>query len=91
MTKGLPLGREAKNALNGIYHAVTFADARELRDQARKLLAQGINPNAKKQAEVKVLKEKCDNIRSSKTVAIAWLSTKEKWSKDYQNTLCSEA
>lgn len=37
----------------GVYPAVSLADARQLRDEARRLLAQGIAPNAKKQAEAK--------------------------------------
>ncbi len=37
----------------GVYPAVSLSDARQRRDEARRLLAQGIDPNAKKQAEVK--------------------------------------
>jgi hypothetical protein len=40
----------------GVYPAVSLSDARQRRDEARRLLAQGIDPNAKKQAEVKELK-----------------------------------
>ncbi|MDP1057343.1 Arm DNA-binding domain-containing protein, partial [Klebsiella pneumoniae] len=42
----------------GVYPAVSLSDARQRRDEARRLLAQGIDPNAKKQAEVKELKAK---------------------------------
>ncbi|MFO5671720.1 Arm DNA-binding domain-containing protein, partial [Klebsiella pneumoniae] len=48
----------------GVYPAVSLSDARQRRDEARRLLAQGIDPNAKKQAEVKELKAKRDNTRS---------------------------
>lgn len=71
----------------GVYPAVSLADARQRRDEARRLLAQGIDPNAKKQAEVKELKAKRDNTRSFRFVAKAWFSTKRKWSEDYRNTV----
>ena len=71
----------------GVYPAVSLADARQRRDEARRLLAQGIDPNAKKQAEVKELKAKRDNTRSFRAVAKAWFATKKKWSEDYQNTV----
>lgn len=67
----------------GVYPAVSLSDARQRRDEARRLLAQGIDPNAKKQAKVKELKAKRDNTRSFRTVAKAWFSTKTKWSDDY--------
>lgn len=67
----------------GVYPAVSLSDARQRRDEARRLLARGIDPNAKKQAEVKELKAKRDNTRSFRTVAKAWFSTKTKWSDDY--------
>ena len=67
----------------GVYPAVSLSDARQRRDEARRLLAQGIDPNAKKQAEVKELKAKRDSTRSFRTVAKAWFSTKTKWSDDY--------
>ncbi|HHS9832582.1 TPA: tyrosine-type recombinase/integrase [Klebsiella variicola subsp. variicola] len=67
----------------GVYPAVSLADARQRRDEARRLLAQGIDPNTKKQAEVKELKAKRDKTRSFRTVAKAWFSTKTKWSDDY--------
>ncbi len=67
----------------GVYPAVSLSDARQRRDEARRLLAQGIDPNAKKQAEVKELKAKRDNTRTFRTVAKAWFSTKTKWSDDY--------
>ncbi|WP_142994234.1 Arm DNA-binding domain-containing protein, partial [Klebsiella pneumoniae] len=60
----------------GVYPAVSLSDARQRRDEARRLLAQGIDPNAKKQAEVKELKAKRDNTRSFRTVAKAWFATK---------------
>ncbi len=71
----------------GVYPAVSLSDARQRRDEARRLLAQGIDPNAKKQAEVKELKAKRDNTRSFRTVAKAWFATKTKWSDDYSDAV----
>ncbi|EJM5007055.1 integrase arm-type DNA-binding domain-containing protein [Salmonella enterica] len=71
----------------GVYPAVSLSDARQRRDEARRLLAQGIDPNAKKQAEVKELKAKRDKTRSFAMVAKAWFATKTKWSKDYGDSV----
>lgn len=71
----------------GVYPAVSLSDARQRRDEAKRLLAQGIDPNAKKQAEVKELKAKRDNTRSFRTVAKAWFATKTKWSDDYGDSV----
>lgn len=71
----------------GVYPAVSLADARQRRDEAKRLLAQGIDPNAKKQAEVKELKAKRDKTRTFTVVAKAWFATKTKWSKDYGDSV----
>ncbi|MGV3346178.1 tyrosine-type recombinase/integrase [Enterobacteriaceae bacterium LUAb1] len=71
----------------GVYPAVPLADARQRRDKARRLLAQGIDPNARKQAEVKELKAKRDKTRSFTVVTKSWFSTKTKWSKDYGDSV----
>lgn len=71
----------------GVYPAVSLADARQRRDEAKRLLAQGIDPNAKKQAEVKELKAKRDKTRCFALVAKAWFATKTKWSKDYGDSV----
>ncbi|EKQ2344538.1 integrase arm-type DNA-binding domain-containing protein, partial [Salmonella enterica] len=71
----------------GVYPAVSLADARQRRDEAKRLLAQGIDPNAKKQADEKVLQEKRDKTRSFRVVAKSWFATKTKWSEDYADTV----
>lgn len=43
-------GKEKRLAL-GVYPDVSLADARERRDEARKLLAQGVDPSAQRRAE----------------------------------------
>ena len=71
----------------GVYPIVSLADARQRRDEAKKLLASGIDPSAKKQAENKVVQEKRNNARAFKTVAKSWFATKTTWSEDYQRSV----
>jgi hypothetical protein len=73
----------------GVYPAVSLSDVRQRRDEARRLLAQGIDPYAKKQAEIKELKTKYDKTRicTFAVVAKAWFATKTKWSKDYGDSV----
>ncbi|WP_300002489.1 integrase arm-type DNA-binding domain-containing protein [uncultured Cedecea sp.] len=71
----------------GVYPSVSLSKARERRDEARKLIAEGIDPNAKKKSETTELKAKRDNTRAFKVVANSWFTTKKKWSEDYQNTV----
>ncbi|MCA6960984.1 tyrosine-type recombinase/integrase [Pectobacterium odoriferum] len=71
----------------GVYPSVSLSKARERRDEARKLIADGIDPNAKKKSEATELKAKRDNTRAFKVVANLWFTTKKKWSEDYHNTV----
>ncbi len=48
----------------GVYPAVSLADARQRRDEAKKLLAAGIDPSAKKQADNKIVQEKRNSTRA---------------------------
>lgn len=52
----------------GVYPAVSLADARQRRDEAKRLLAQGLT-RTQKQADEKILQEKRDKTRSSRVVA----------------------
>lgn len=67
----------------GVYPSVTLADARQRRDEAKKLLAPRIDPSAKKQSDNKTTMEKRNNIRAFKTVAKGWFATKTTLSGDY--------
>ncbi|RLM10365.1 hypothetical protein BIY27_14630 [Gibbsiella quercinecans] len=58
----------------GVYPSVSLANARQRRDEAKKLLAAGIDPSAKKQADNKTIQEKRNNTRAFKTVAKSWRS-----------------
>lgn len=60
----------------GVYPAVSLADARQRRDEAKKQLASGIDPSAKKQADNKTIQEKRNNTHTFKTVAKSWFATK---------------
>lgn len=71
-------GKEKMLAL-GIYPEVTLADARARRDEARKQLANGIDPSDKKKTD----KFEQAETRTFKEVAIEWHATNKKWSKDH--------
>ena len=73
-------GKEKMLAL-GIYPEVTLADARARRDEARKQLANGIDPSDKKKTD----KIEQVETRTFKEVAIEWHATNKKWSKDHSN------
>jgi hypothetical protein len=56
----------------GVYPHVTLQQARTLRDEARKTLANGVNPSAKRQAE------KSSTANTFEAVAREWLALQEK-------------
>ncbi|SQC90700.1 Prophage CP4-57 integrase [Cedecea neteri] len=85
--KWLTASKESKTFLYWCLPCCSLADARQRRDEARRLLAQGIDPNAKKQAEVKELKAKRDKTCTFTVVAKAWFATKTKWSEDYGDSV----
>lgn len=68
-------GKEKTLAL-GIYPTVSLSDARNKRDNARKLIAEGIDPTEKKRAE----KIAASTELSFETVTRQWLDTNKKWS-----------
>jgi len=72
----------------GKYPAVGAAEARTRRDEARKLVTQGINPTlAKKIEKTKVLH---DNLTTFKAVSEEWLDTaKKKWTPAYASKVQS--
>lgn len=71
-------GKQKMLAL-GVYPEITLADARARRDEARKLLANGVDPGDKKKND-KVEQSKA---RTFKEVAIEWHGTNKKWSEDH--------
>ena len=66
----------------GVYPDVSLADARKKREEARKLVAAGIDPREHKRA-VKEVQAK--EIITFEKVAREWLVTNQKWSEDHAN------
>ncbi|MBN8542827.1 MAG: integrase arm-type DNA-binding domain-containing protein [Alphaproteobacteria bacterium] len=78
-------GKENVLAL-GTYPEVSLAEAREKRLQARKLLASGIDPNAKKREDKQ--RVMLDAKNSLRAVAADWHKTnKSKWTADHAHRL----
>lgn len=68
-----------KMLAHGVYPDISLADTSVRRDEARKLLANGIDPGDKKKND-KI--EQC-KARTFKEVAIEWHGTNKKWSEDH--------
>jgi integrase len=78
-------GKEKLLAL-GVYPAVTLADARSKRDEAKRSIAGGIDPNEAKREE-KIARE--TNVRNTfQEIACEWHSSKlYKWSEGYASDI----
>ncbi|KJW86214.1 tyrosine-type recombinase/integrase [Enterobacter asburiae] len=66
----------------GVYPDVSLADARKKREEARKLVAAGIDPREHKRA---MKEEQAKEIITFEKVAREWLVTNQKWSEDHAN------
>ena len=65
-------GKERRISL-GVYPAVGLRDARKRRDDAKELLAQGVDPSAHKQAEKEAAKRQQESaVQTFKAVALQW-------------------
>ncbi|WP_449554810.1 tyrosine-type recombinase/integrase [Lelliottia amnigena] len=73
-------GKQKMLAL-GVYPDVSLADARARRDEARKLLANSIDPGDKKKND----KVELEEARTFEELAVEWHATNKKWSKDHSN------
>lgn len=73
-------GKEKRLAL-GMYPAVTLSQARTRRDEARRLLAQGVDPGEQKKAAA-AAREPLGS-RSLKVIAVEWMTTR-KWVDSYR-------
>ena len=71
-------GKQKMLAL-GIYPEITLADARARRDDARKLLANGVDPGDKKKND----KVELEEARTFEQLAIEWHATNKKWSEEH--------
>ena len=72
-------GGKQKMLALGVYPEVSLADARARRDEARKLLANGIDPGDKKKND----KVEQEEARTFEQLAIEWHATNKKWSKEH--------
>ncbi|NIE52593.1 tyrosine-type recombinase/integrase [Pantoea sp. Ap-870] len=71
-------GKQKMLAL-GVYPDVSLADARTRRDEARKLLANSIDPGDKKKND----KVEQEEARTFEQLAIEWHATNKKWSEEH--------
>ncbi|MDR2187928.1 MAG: integrase arm-type DNA-binding domain-containing protein [Azonexus sp.] len=70
----------------GKYPEITLSDARERRDQARKLLANGVDPGAVKQAQKAAKAERAAN--SFEVIALEWIDKKrDGWAASHADKL----
>ncbi|SAD40458.1 tyrosine-type recombinase/integrase [Enterobacter roggenkampii] len=72
-------GGKQKMLAMGVYPDVSLADARARRDEARKLLANGIDPGDKKKND----KVEQEEARTFEQLAIEWHATNKKWSEEH--------
>jgi integrase len=63
----------------GVYPDVSLADARTRRDDARKLLANNIDPGDKKKSD----KIEQEEARTFEQLAVEWHATNKKWSEEH--------
>jgi len=64
----------------GVYPETSLADARQKREEARKLVAAGIDPRERKRA---VKEEQAKETITFESVAREWHATNKKWSEDH--------
>ncbi len=72
-------GGKQKMLALGVYPDVSLADARARRDEARKLLANSIDPGDKKKNDSVEQEE----VRTFEQLAIEWHATNKKWSEEH--------
>jgi len=72
-------GGKQKMLALGVYPDVSLADARARRDEARKLLANSIDPGDKKKND----KVEQEEARTFEQLAIEWHATNKKWSEEH--------
>ncbi|OAT22834.1 tyrosine-type recombinase/integrase [Proteus myxofaciens] len=78
-------GKEKLLAI-GIYPTVTLADARRKRDDAKRLLADGIDPNQQRKEQKQ--SSKIDSVNTFKNIALEWYEgRKDRWSVGYRDDM----
>ena len=76
-------GGKQKTLALGVYPVVSLSDARQRRDEAKKLLAKGTDPVVKKQDD----KRENSGIFSFESVARQWHAGNKKWSEEYKGKI----
>lgn len=70
----------------GVYPVVTLADARRKRDDAKKLLSDGVDPGEKKKE--RRLSAKAESVNTFKNIALEWYEgRKDRWSVGYREDM----
>lgn len=78
-------GKEKRLAI-GVYPEISLAEAREIRDEARKHLRAGMDPTFAKQEQKRIIKLNSEN--TFKLIAIEWHEhNKERWSENHNSTI----
>ncbi|HCD6062793.1 TPA: tyrosine-type recombinase/integrase [Klebsiella oxytoca] len=72
-------GGKQKMLALGVYPEVSLAEARARRDEARKLLANSIDPGDKKKND----KVELEEARTFEQLAVEWHATNKKWSEEH--------
>lgn len=76
-----PADKKEDRLAFGVWPAVKLAEARAKRDEAKKLLGQGIDPNA----EQKEAQAEISTAYSFGTVAREWHNSNKRWSDDHRS------
>lgn len=78
-------GKEKLLAI-GIYPTVTLADARRKRDEAKRLLADGIDPSQQRKEQKQA--SKISSVNTFKNIALEWYEgRKDRWSVGYRDDM----
>ncbi|MBD1228596.1 tyrosine-type recombinase/integrase [Xenorhabdus griffiniae] len=78
-----PTDKKEDRLAFGVYPTISLADARAKRDEAKRLIAQGIDPKAEKKEAHATSKGKY----TFEKVACDWHASNKRWSKDHSNRI----
>lgn len=81
------INRKEKRLALGVYPAVTLKSAREKRDEARQLVAAGVDPSAMRRRDKRAAQAASEN--SFEVVAKEWVSKQGKWSPGHVDRVLS--
>ncbi|MCC8381852.1 integrase arm-type DNA-binding domain-containing protein [Xenorhabdus sp. PB30.3] len=78
-----PIDKKEDRLAFGVYPVVSLADARTKRDEAKKLIAQGIDPKAEK----KGAQSESKGAYSFERIAREWHASNKRWSEDHKEQI----